>query len=66
MSEQPDSAEFTLAGDFTPPTKEQWEKEVLRVLNRRRPEGKELTLEQAYRRLNTTTVDGLHIKPLYT
>ena len=66
MSEQPSSAEFTLAGDFTAPTLEQWEKEVLKVLNRGRPEGKELTIEQAYKRLHSVTVDGLRIKPLYT
>lgn len=55
-----------LAGDFAAPTKEQWEKEVLKVLNRRRPEGKELTIDQALARLRTTTVDGLTIEPLYT
>lgn len=66
MSEQPSSAEFTLAGDFPVPTLEQWEKEVLKVLNRGRPEGKELTIEQAYKRLNSASIDGLHFKPLYT
>lgn len=38
-----------LAGDFATPTREQWEAEVLKVLNRRRPEGKELTIDQALR-----------------
>ncbi len=55
-----------LAGDFTPPTRADWEREVLKVLNRGRPEGKELTIEAAMARLRTTTVDGLTIEPLYT
>lgn len=55
-----------LAGDFAAPTGEQWEKEVLKVLNRKRPEGKELTIDQAMARLRSTTVDGLTIEPLYT
>ncbi|HQY98542.1 MAG TPA: methylmalonyl-CoA mutase subunit beta, partial [Propionicimonas sp.] len=55
-----------LAGDFATPTREDWEKEVLKVLNRRRPEGKELSIEQAMKRLRTVTVDNLTIEPLYT
>lgn len=55
-----------LAGDFATPSREQWEAEVLKVLNRGRPEGRELTIEQAMKRLRTTTVDGLTIEPLYT
>lgn len=55
-----------LAGDFTTPSREDWEAEVLKVLNRKRPEGKELTIDQAMARLRTTTVDGLTIEPLYT
>ena len=55
-----------LAGDFAAPTREQWEAEVLKVLNRRRPEGKELSIDQAMKRLRTVTVDGLTIEPLYT
>lgn len=66
MSEQSGSAEFVLAGDFPEPTAEQWEKEVLKVLNRGRPEGKELTIEQAYKRLQSASVDDLKYKPLYT
>ncbi len=57
---------ITLAGDFAQPTREQWESEVLKVLNRRRPPGTELTLDKAMSRLRTTTVDGLVIEPLYT
>ncbi len=55
-----------LAGDFAEPTREDWDAEVLKVLNRRRPEGKELTIDQAMARLRTRTVDGLTIEPLYT
>lgn len=55
-----------LAGDFATPTRADWEVEVLKVLNRRRPEGKELTIDQAMTRLRTKTVDGLDIEPLYT
>ncbi|MEO7586952.1 MAG: methylmalonyl-CoA mutase small subunit [Arachnia sp.] len=60
------AAEITLAADFTTPTQTDWEKEVLKVLNRKRPEGKELTIEAAYKRLTSHTVDGIAIKPLYT
>jgi methylmalonyl-CoA mutase len=55
-----------LAGDFATPTREQWDNEVLKVLNRRRPPGTELTIDKAMARLRTTTVDGLVIEPLYT
>ena len=55
-----------LAGDFAAPTREQWDNEVLKVLNRRRPPGTELSIEKAMARLRTTTVDGLVIEPLYT
>ena len=62
MTETP----LTLAGDFTAPSRQDWEAEVLKVLNRRRPEGKELSIEQAMKRLTTITVDDLVIDPLYT
>ncbi|RRD48986.1 methylmalonyl-CoA mutase small subunit [Arachnia propionica] len=65
-AEEPSAADLSLAADFATPTLEAWEKEVLKVLNRKRPEGKELSIEQAYKRLTSTTVDGLVIKPLYT
>lgn len=66
MSDQADQkAALSLAGDFAVQSREDWEKEVLKVLNRRRPEGTELGIEQAYKRLTTTTVDGITIKPLY-
>ena len=60
-----ETQDFNLAADFDTPTKEQWEQQVLKVLNRRRPEGKELDIAQAYKRLTSHTVDGLEIKPLY-
>ena len=67
MSDQATSAaDISLAADFETPSPEKWEKEVLKVLNRKRPEGKELSIEQAYQRLTSSTVDGLTIKPLYT
>lgn len=67
MSDQATSAaDISLAADFTTPSRQDWEKEVLKVLNRKRPEGKELNIDQAYKRLTSTTVDGLTIKPLYT
>ncbi len=53
------------ASDFPAPSRSDWEAEVLKVLNRRRPEGKELTIDQAMARLRTNTVDGLAIEPLY-
>lgn len=59
-------APLQLAGDFAQPTRQDWETEVLKVLNRRRPEGKELTIDQALKRLRTVTVDALTIEPLYT
>lgn len=66
MSDQATSAaDLSLAADFDTPSQADWEKEVLKVLNRRRPEGKELDIDQAYRRLTSTTVDGLETKPLY-
>ncbi|MCG6567480.1 methylmalonyl-CoA mutase small subunit [Tessaracoccus sp. ZS01] len=66
MSDQATSAaDLSLAADFDTPSQADWEKEVLKVLNRRRPEGTELNIEQAYKRLTSTTVDGLTIKPLY-
>ena len=67
MSDQATSAaDISLAADFDTPSRADWEKEVLKVLNRKRPEGTELGIEQAYKRLTSTTVDGLEIKPLYT
>lgn len=56
---------MVLAGDFPAPTREEWDREVLKALNRKRPPGSELTIEQAMKRLTTRTVDGIEIDPLY-
>ncbi len=61
-----DPEKLTLAGGFPPASEEQWEAEVLKVLNRGRPEDKQLTVEQGLKRLTTTTLDGVDIAPLYT
>ena len=58
--------DLVLAGEFPQPTEEEWGREVLKAMNRRRPPGTELTLEQAIKRLTAITVDGLSISPLYT
>ena len=57
--------ELSLAWDFPKVTHEQWEEAVLKVLNRGRPEGKELNIEQGMKRLEPTTVDGIQIEPMY-
>ena len=57
---------LVLAGDFASPDRQDWEAEVLKVLNRRRPPGTEIPIDKAMGRLRTTTVDGLVIEPLYT
>lgn len=61
-----DSEQLTLAGGFDPATDEQWEREVLKVLNRGRPEDKLLTVGQGLKRLTSTTLDGIDVGPLYT
>lgn len=57
---------LVLAGDFASPSRQDWEAEVLKVLNRKRPPGTEIPIDKAMARLRTTTVDGLVIEPLYT
>lgn len=68
MTTTPDVApeDLTLAGDFDSPTMQQWKDEVAKVLNRGRPENKQLTSDQAYERLRKTTVDGITVEPIYT
>ncbi|MDN5570948.1 MAG: methylmalonyl-CoA mutase small subunit [Propionibacteriaceae bacterium] len=61
-----DPEQLTLAGAFDAATEDRWEAEVLKVLNRGRPEGKELSVEQARKRLTTGMLDGLTVAPLYT
>ena len=59
MSDQAtNAADISLAADFETPSQADWEREVLKVLNRRRPEGKELSIEQAYKRLTSTLSTG--------
>ncbi|MDO5699416.1 MAG: methylmalonyl-CoA mutase small subunit [Dermatophilus congolensis] len=60
-----DSEQLTLAGGFAPATDAAWEAEVLKVLNRGRPEDKQLTTEQGLKRLTSTTLDGIDVAPLY-
>ncbi|MGJ6979674.1 methylmalonyl-CoA mutase small subunit [Aestuariimicrobium soli] len=54
------------AGAFETPTADQWHDAVLKVLNRGRPEGKQLDWEAGHGRLVTHTIDGLRIEPLFT
>ncbi len=54
-----------LAGDFDQASQSDWEREILKLLNRRRPEGRELNLDQAMKSLRTNTIDGLTIEPFY-
>jgi methylmalonyl-CoA mutase len=56
---------MVLAGDFDTPTMQDWDREVLKALNKRRPPGSELTIEQARKRLTYVGVDGVEIDPLY-
>lgn len=56
---------LTLAGDFETPSMQTWAEAVAGVLNKGRPEDKQLTAEQAVARLTTTSVDGLVADPLY-
>ncbi|MCL2783029.1 MAG: methylmalonyl-CoA mutase family protein [Propionibacteriaceae bacterium] len=58
--------QLALAGDFPPPTAQQWQGEVCKVMNRRRPPEALLDFDQAAKKLTTTTVDGVTIEPLYT
>ena len=62
--ETPDN--LVLAGDFAAPTYDQWAAEVAKVLNKGRPEGKQLSAEQAVERLRFKTVDGIVVEPIYT
>ncbi len=69
MTTTPDTPtvdDLTLAGDFDSPSMEQWYTEVAKVLNRGRPEDKQLSPEQAVARLRKTSEDGVSIEPLYT
>lgn len=64
MDEVP--SDLTLGADFDTPSMDQWRDAVAKVLNRGRPEGKQLSGDQAVARLEKKTVDGLDIEPVYT
>ncbi len=67
MTTTPDAVEhLALAADFPTPSYEEWAEAVAKVLNRGRPEDKQLTPEQSVGRLTVNLVDGLTIKPMYT
>lgn len=66
VPDTPETTEVPLAAEFPEPSFEQWTKEVAKVLNRKRPEDRQLTPEQSIERLRTTTVDGIEIEPIYT
>lgn len=53
-----------LAGDFPPPSVDDWRAEVTRVLNRGRPPGRELSEADALARLTRSSVDGIVRDPL--
>lgn len=57
--------DLTLGGDFAQPTFEEWSEAVAKVLNKGRPEDKQLSPANAVKKLVTTTVDGLTIEPMY-
>ncbi|GAB2482971.1 methylmalonyl-CoA mutase family protein [Luteococcus sediminum] len=60
------AGELKLAGDFAKPDMDQWQAAVAKVLNRGRPEDKQLSGEQSVSRLRTSLVDGIEIEPIYT
>ena len=61
MSESP----MPLAADFPAATHEQWRDLVAGVVNKRRPEDKQLTPEQAEASLRTMLPGAVEIEPLY-
>ncbi|WIY81825.1 methylmalonyl-CoA mutase small subunit [Propionimicrobium sp. PCR01-08-3] len=58
--------DLVLAGDFEAPTYDRWAAEVAKVLNKGRPENKQLSSEKALERLQVRTVDDIVIEPIYT
>jgi len=56
---------MVLAGDFAAAAAEEWDRQVLKAMNRGRPPGKEMSLEEAMKRLTTVLPDGAEIEPLY-
>ena len=57
---------LALAGDFPPPTRDEWLAAVERVLLKGRDEGPDAFANAFQRRLVTSTYDGISIPPLFT
>ncbi|MDO5697342.1 MAG: methylmalonyl-CoA mutase family protein [Dermatophilus congolensis] len=54
-----------LASDFPKVSHDQWEVLVAKVMNRGRPEGKQLSPEQSVDRLRIHSLEGVTVEPLY-
>ena len=54
-----------LASEFPKVSHDQWEVLVAKVMNRGRPEGKQLTPEQSVDRLRVRSLEGVTVEPLY-
>ena len=54
-----------LASEFPKVSHDQWEVLVAKVMNRGRPEGKQLTPEQSVDRLRVHSLEGVTVEPLY-
>lgn len=54
-----------LASDFPKVSHDQWEVLVAKVMNRGRPEGKQLSPEQSVDRLRVRSLEGVTVEPLY-
>lgn len=57
---------LSLAQSFPQVGRREWEEQVVRVLNRRRPADRQLSVEQCLEALRTRTVEGLQIEPVYS
>ncbi|PZU43618.1 MAG: methylmalonyl-CoA mutase small subunit [Arsenicicoccus sp.] len=57
---------LSLAYSFPQVGRREWEEQVVRVLNRRRPADRQLSVEQCLEALRTRTVEGLQIEPVYS
>ena len=61
-----ENATMRLAGHFPERTEEQWRELAAAVVNKSRPEGGELGVDEAVDTLRTHLEGGLEIEPLYT